>query len=281
MHILNNIVIEGSKGKPIVLDVFFEQSKQPKPIIIFAHGFKGFKDWGPWNKVATKFAEDGFVFVKFNFSHNGTTENRPDNLEDLDAFGQNNFSFELDDLGYVMDWLLGPHSFFENAEIDPARLNLLGHSRGGSIALIKGASDSRIKKVVTLAAVSDFAFNWSDDLKNEWRKNGRITIRNSRTNQDMPLAVQLLEDLENNYDRLDIAASVKKMDIPLLFIHGTADTSVPFSHAEALNSWNQNARLVAIDGANHTFGTSHPWIRKEITSDLYKAIDATTEFLNN
>ena len=38
------------------------------------------------------------MFVKFNFSHNGTTLESPSDFKDLESFGNNNFSKELYDL---------------------------------------------------------------------------------------------------------------------------------------------------------------------------------------
>ena len=67
-------------------------------MVIFAHGFKGFKDWGAHNLVASHFAENGFRFLKFNFSHNGTTIDRPTEFTDLIGFSDNTFSIEFDDL---------------------------------------------------------------------------------------------------------------------------------------------------------------------------------------
>ncbi|MGZ4098329.1 MAG: alpha/beta hydrolase family protein, partial [Bacteroidia bacterium] len=69
MKMLKDIIIEGSKNKQIGLDVFYKEDNKQKPIVIFVHGFKGFKDWGHFNLVASTFAEHDFVFVKFNFSH--------------------------------------------------------------------------------------------------------------------------------------------------------------------------------------------------------------------
>ena len=73
MKIIKNFTIDGKHQKPIVTDVFFEETKQPKPVVIFCHGYKGFKDWGAWNMMAEAFAKAGFFFIKFNFSHNGGT----------------------------------------------------------------------------------------------------------------------------------------------------------------------------------------------------------------
>ena len=105
MKIIKNIRINGKYNKPILTDIFFKESNQLKSIIIFCHGYKGFKDWGAWNLMAETFANAGFFFVKFNFSHNGGTVEQPTDFPDLEAFGNNNYSKELDDLGNVIDWV--------------------------------------------------------------------------------------------------------------------------------------------------------------------------------
>ena len=99
-------VINGSKGKPISIDISYSESSIQKPVIIFCHGFKGFKDWGHFNQLAEEFLKHDVVFVKFNFSYNGTTIEQPTDFADLEAFGDNNFSIELDDLGLVIDYVL-------------------------------------------------------------------------------------------------------------------------------------------------------------------------------
>ena len=101
----NNFLLEGKHKKPIVTDVYFQPTQQPKPIVIFCHGYKGFKDWGYWDLVAREFASNGYCFIKFNFSHNGGTIEQPIDFPDLEAFALNNFSIELDDVNSVINWI--------------------------------------------------------------------------------------------------------------------------------------------------------------------------------
>ena len=44
----NGMIVNLSEfqDKPIVLDYGYKKTATKKPIIVFAHGFKGFKDWG-------------------------------------------------------------------------------------------------------------------------------------------------------------------------------------------------------------------------------------------
>lgn len=133
MKILKNIIVDGKHNKPIVTDVFYTEDHQPKKVVIFCHGYKGFKDWGAWNVMATTFANAGFFFVKFNFSYNGGTSENPIDFPDLEAFGNNNYSKELDDLGSVIDWISTNTAFKSNLDLN--NISLIGHSRGVIISM--------------------------------------------------------------------------------------------------------------------------------------------------
>ena len=98
--------------------------------------------------MAEQFALEGFHFIKFNFSHNGGTMDTPIDFPDLEAFGQNNYSKELEDLKDVVDW--SQTYFLNNNNANVNDIYLIGHSRGGGIVSIFAEEDSRIKKVVTL-----------------------------------------------------------------------------------------------------------------------------------
>ena len=60
-----------SKNESIIsADITLPKSKTPTPVLVFCHGFKGFKDWGHYNWVSQKSAESGLALLKFNFSFN-------------------------------------------------------------------------------------------------------------------------------------------------------------------------------------------------------------------
>jgi len=67
MKFNRNIILERKHNKPILVDVCYKSNNSSKPILIFCHGYKGFKDWGAWNVMAETFAKAGFCFIKFNF----------------------------------------------------------------------------------------------------------------------------------------------------------------------------------------------------------------------
>src|SRR5690606_11206448 len=107
------------ENRPFLADATYVDDQKSKPVIVFNHGFKGYKDWGPFNLMAEKFAEAGFLFIKMNFSHNGTTLHKPAEFADLEAFAQNNFSKELDDTGVLIDALFRKNIPVEEQSFNP------------------------------------------------------------------------------------------------------------------------------------------------------------------
>ena len=276
--IVKNYIIEGEHQKPIVIDVFFNPSDSPKPVVIFCHGYKGFKDWGAWNLMATYFAEHGFVFIKFNFSHNGGSVTQPLDFPDLEAFGNNNYTKELDDLGTVLNWVCNNETIATVANLNT--ISLIGHSRGGGIILIKAEEDIRVKNVISLASVCDFGKRTATIGNIEqWKKDGVKYILNGRTKQHMPHYYQFYEDFKANEERLTIERAVKNLKIPHLIIHGDADTSVSINEGQALHTWNPHAKFKVIKGADHVFGAKHPWNYKEMPMQLKEAVAAAVDFL--
>lgn len=158
-----NIILQSKHGRPFLADVYYKKDGQKKPVLIFSHGFKGFKDWGPFDLVADKFVEAGFVYVKFNFSHNGTTVDHLVDFADLEAFGNDNLSIEMDDLGVVIDWVCSDLFPVAQTEYDAAQLYLMGHSRGGGISILKAKEDTRVKKICTWASVNEFSKYWTKE----------------------------------------------------------------------------------------------------------------------
>ena len=134
-----NRILSSEKKKPILYDVYYNETEKPLPMVIFCHGYKGFKDWGAWHLVAEAFAEAGFCFVKFNFSHNGGTMENPIDFPDLEAFAENNFSLELQDLDRILNEIEAGN---ENLPRKISTISLIGHSRGGGIVLIKAEENT-------------------------------------------------------------------------------------------------------------------------------------------
>ena len=275
LHIDRNIIIKNAETQDFLADAYYQETRQKLPLVIFAHGYKGYKDWGAWDLMAKKFADAGFFFVKFNFSHNGTTLNQPTDFADLEAFGYNNFSKEMSDYDEVLN------HFYNDSKIDQDKVAIIGHSRGGGITVIKGFEDDRVKAIVALAGVSNFKYRFpSQDRFEEWKTEGVMYSENKRTHQQMPHYFQFYEDFEKNERRFDIQYAAQHLEKPLLIIQGTNDEAVKDKEAQLLNEWCKRSDLVMLENANHTFGAKEPWTEDQLPADLEIATTNMINFLS-
>jgi len=281
MQKLKNNVLTRKKDKNILIDYFFKENNQTKPIAIFCHGYKGFKDWGAWDLVAEAFAEAGFFFVKFNFSHNGGTMEQPIDFPDLEAFGKNNYTKELNDLQYIIDHITND-SFEFSSEANTKHISLIGHSRGGGIVIIKANEEAKITNVISWAGVSDYASRFpKGEALTHWENSGVFHVINGRTKQEMPHFYQFLEDFKANETRLNIKKATENLKIPQLIIHGTTDPAVPVEEAQQLHQWNSKSALHLIENADHVFSARHPWKENHLPNDLENVVNASINFIKN
>lgn len=280
MNCIKNIELPGSDNRAITMDIFFEEYSSKLPVIIYCHGFNGFKDWGNFDLVAKKVVAAGFVFVKFNFSHNGTTVAQPDEFADLDAFGKNNFSRELEDLLLVTNWVTDSKNDYAKW-IDAAQIYLIGHSMGGGVATIFASEDKRIKKLITWAGINECKTpwgNWTTNQMQDWKAISVQYYTNSRTNQQMPLYYQLYEDFEKNKQRFDIKEAARNIKIPWLICHGTLDIAVPVEVAYELKETQPEATLFIVE-SNHVFDRKHPWIMNYLPDAMNEVVEKSIDFL--
>lgn len=278
MIIQKNEILHGDGKRATLYDVYHDGLSKNKPVVIFCHGYKGFKDWGAWHLVAKEFAKAGFFFVKFNFSHNGGTIKQPIDFPDLEAFAKNNYNLELDDIDRLINHLEETNAYHAIAELD--NIFMIGHSRGGGVVLLKASENPKIKKVITWAGVSDFKVRFQEESEGfiQWQKEGIYYVENTRTKQQLPHYFQFYQDFKANEDRFNISKAVKNLQIPQLIVHGDQDQTVTIDEPNNIKRWNPKSNLIIIKGADHVFGSSHPWLQETLPADLKKNRSAFNSF---
>lgn len=246
------------------------------PTVVYLHGFKGFKDWGFTPYVAEQFVASGMRFLTLNFSHNGIGDD-PMEFTELEKFRDNTFSLELEEALEIIGKYAAGRLFGVKSS---GMMGLLGHSRGGGIALL-AAHHAAIQAVCTWAAVSNFA-RYPAHIIEAWRQNGVLDVPNARTGQRMQLGFQIHEDLMAHYDgKLSIIGAVKSLQKPLCIIHGEADEAVSADDARAIFEWatQAQAELHLIPAAGHTFGAKHPF--EQTHPHLEDAVAHSLEFFTS
>ena len=256
--------IKSDEGLPIRgnLDV----PHQARALVIIVHGFKGFKDWGffPW--LAEYLRENQIAVCRFNMSRNGIGT-KLDTFDRLDLFADDTYSVQLADLRSVVarcQKRLRIPTF------------LLGHSRGGGVALLGAHDVPNLRGVITWSAIARVD-RWDEATKRQWRRDGYLDVLNTRTKQIMRTSTRVLEDVATNGERLDILAAASRLEVVLLVIHGARDESVPVSESLEIASAARDATRLVIGSATHTYNAIHPLVTVPWELDLAGAV--TTRFI--
>jgi pimeloyl-ACP methyl ester carboxylesterase len=277
-QIYKNEVFYGANIRESLFDLTIPEGHNGE-LIVFSHGFMGFKDWGAWHLVESYFVQRKFAFCRFNFSHNGGTIVQPIDFPDENAFSQNTYSFEVHDLMSILSHLSLSIQHFNG-------IHLIGHSRGGGISLLAAAKMKddvqlfqKVNSVGLWASISDIfsRFPSGEELE-KWENEGLRFVFNSRTNQRLPQSFNLYKDYLENSDLLNIQKACQNLNMPVFIAHGNLDTSVLIAEGENLSAWLQKP-LHIIEGADHVFGAKHPWVSDKLPTQLKELCDKQYAFL--
>jgi alpha-beta hydrolase superfamily lysophospholipase len=259
--------LTSEEGLPIHGD-FDVPAGKTRALVVIVHGFKGFKDWGffPW--LAERLCNAGLAACRFNMSRSGIGENA-ETFERLDLFADDTYSGQVADLVQVVRYAQSLHPALPTF--------LLGHSRGGGIALLAAREIERLRGIVTWSAISRVD-RWDEATKRRWRSDGYLEVLNARTRQVMRMSTRILDDYEANAARLDILAAARALTVPLLLLHGARDESVPVEEATLIAAQAQAASLGCLENAGHTYNAIHPLVH--VPFALSMAAELSTHFVS-
>jgi alpha-beta hydrolase superfamily lysophospholipase len=266
--------LRGTDGEPLRGEVRTAGSGVGRPAVVICHGFKGFKDWGFFPKLAGRLSRAGMTAVSFNFSSSGVG---PDGVSvtEGERFAQGTYSGDLRELATVATALT-------RGNLVPglpaaSEYGLFGHSRGGGIAILHAARNPAVRALVTWAAIAR-ASRWDDETVAQWRSDGKLDVVNARTGTVLPLSTGLLEDVDRLGDALDPVSAAGWVKANWLLVHGSDDESVPIAEARELvaAASQEAARLRVVRHGTHTLGAEHPW--NGYSAELQEAMDATVSW---
>lgn len=260
-----HFTIPSAEGLPIRGEL--DAHENPKGLVVIVHGFKGFKDWGffPW--LAQQLVRHRLAVCRFNMSRSGIGEN-PETFDRLDLFEGDTYSIELADLRAAV-----AHAQQQYPSLPTF---LLGHSRGGGVAILGAEEVPGLHGVVAWSPIARVD-RWDDATKRQWREQGYVETLNARTKQMMRTSVACLDDAESNRERLDILAAARRLRVPLLILHGRRDESVPCDEGREIAAQNVDSSLVLVDRAGHTFNAIHPLIH--VPFELLLAAEVSAHFI--
>ena len=268
-----NQVYSGANSKAANYDLY-RPTKKNLGLVIFIHGYKGFKDWGAWPRMAEYFAHYYFTFVKFNLSHNGTSLEDPSELNDLNAFAENRLSYEVEDCTNLYKEVVK-----SNPELAEIPLYLIGHSRGGGIAqVLAGEKLLPIKKLVLLNSISDFKSRFIWDIE-KWKKEGKVFIENKRTGQKLPHNYTYYQDFLENQELFKLSVQRKKINCETTLIYGEKDEAVGKDEFFTIINEIKDMDAHEISNAGHTFNSAHPFQKKRLPTKFELMLVTVRDFL--
>lgn len=256
--------ISSNEDLPIRGDL--DVPERPRALVVVAHGFKGFKDWGffPW--LAQRLTTHRLAVCRFNMSRSGIGDD-PESFDRLDLFERDTYSIEVADLRSAVR--------YAQQQLPGLPTILLGHSRGGGVALLGAAGVEHLDAVIAWAPISR-CDNWDAATLRDWQDSGVTEVTNQRTKQVMRISRDVLDDFEANREQLDIVRAAGALRVPLLVVHGARDESVPLASGRLLASSADDSSLLVIGNATHTFNAIHPLVH--VPFELVVAAEASAHF---
>lgn len=270
---------------PIYYDIYSPVTTKTRsfPIILFLHGFKGFKDWGAFPDACEYLARHGFCVLAFNFSKNGVGEKMLE-FEQPELFSKETLSSDLNDVGDIITHLKSGELRSEQVMINTDIIGIIGHSRGGHTAVAAAAEYPGIQAIVTWSAVANYNKRWNEEMITDWKSKGYTEIENSRTGQIFKLGKVVYDDAIENAGRLMASQRVKELHIPALFIAAKDDEAVPASDSKKLFRAcpSDDKEIKLIHDTGHTFGTAHPFEDENFPGAFDELLESTeTWFLEH
>jgi pimeloyl-ACP methyl ester carboxylesterase len=272
---LRNIKIDDGEFGFINADLRYLDDAEKKPVIIFIHGFKSFKDWGFIPQVCKEFATSGAISLNFDFPENGIIN--PEKLKyDPEVFRTQTLSKMMEDTAVVEAFVRKEMSKLTKDQFN-GKVYLVGHSLGAAVAVLAAAKyNLKAEKIIMWNSIAKLDRN-TQRQKNEWVKNEYIDIKIQGTDIVLPLDVTYLTDKEIHGD-LAIIEAIEKIQQKILIVHGKEDLTSKLEEGELLKKHaGDKAEYFVIDNTGHTFGADHPF--QHVTPSLAEAIEKTISFV--
>jgi hypothetical protein len=252
---LNEKKIFYKTGNNLNLCGLLSKVNDDSSIVVMCHGLGSTKNEKKcFIYLTKKLSENNINTFRFDFRSHGESEGT---IED------SSMKNEKEDLENTLEYL---------KSLKYKKIIVLGASFGASIVSI--ANYKKYKEVIALITwYGGFDIktisqeDYSDNNKSVVEKDGHYYLLNNLTNKSFEISRNLYNDVLSitPYEELI------KNDIPLLILHGTSDTSVPYTMSELVHKKYNNSTLKLIPNGEHFFSDSQ--------ESLDTAVNLTYDFI--
>lgn len=181
-------------------------------VVLVSH-FMGFKELRHLYKISKALQGEGVSALRFDFS---------------DCIGESEGKCEDMRLSHQVRDVFSAVDFLERRGV--RRIGLMGHSLGGTTAIVAASEDERVSALVVAAGLAKLEWDTVfSERAEEWRRQGYVTFPSWKRGK-IKIDYGFYTDLAD-YDGTDLIA---KIDAPVLVIHPADDQLVPLRNSERL-----------------------------------------------
>lgn len=201
-------------------------------VVICSH-FTGFKEVKHYYRLAKELAKEGMRALRFDFS---------------DCIGASGGSCEDMKLTHQVRDVFAAIDFMKSQGVES--VGLMGHSLGGTTAIVAAANDSRVKALVPVAALARAEWdNLFKDKVKEWKDQGFITFPSWKRGE-----IRIKYGFYMDLSKYDCTKLIRAVDAPVRVIQPGDDRIVSLENAQGIyDNANEPKDLKIIAGADHMF----------------------------
>lgn len=222
--------IVNRSGQTLAAILDLPVGRKPHNFAIFAHCFTCNKNFKTVKNISSALTEKGFGVLSLDFTGLGESEG---------DFADTNFSSSVDDLISAAAFLREKH--------EAPRL-IVGHSLGGTAAIMAGPLLPEIKGVATIGApaMPDHVTHLFSSAVKSIKEAGYADV--SIGGRSFRLKKQFIDDIESQ----DISEALSGGDRAYLFLHSPQDSVVSVDNAAKLYRTARHPKsFISLDGADH------------------------------
>lgn len=224
----SKITFKGHAGDELIARL--DSPENPITYVLFAHCFSGSKDFSPLTRIAKCLMDEDIALFRFDFTGLGDSGG---------DFANTNFSSNVQDLVAAADYMR------ENFKAPSV---LMGHSFGGTAALVAAHKIPEVKAVATIGSPYDaehvkYQFECNID---EINKKGEAEVL--LAGRKFTIKKQFLDDIANQ----NMSHYISNLRKALLVMHSPFDFTVNIANARDIYETAKHPKsFISLDNADH------------------------------
>ena len=224
------VFTKNQEGEKLVGLKTYPETKQGKyPIVLLVHGFGVTKhESGMFDKLAELISAEGFLVYRFDFSGCGESEG---------DYSNTTLTKQRDELKNFLEYIQ------KDKEADNTNIAILAQSFGTAVTVALGP---QVKTIILMGSIAHPFKVISSLFGNKFNKDG--PSERTRESGNITYLEPLFWKDAKTYNLLE---NIKKINSPVLFVHGKIDEKVPLSEMKEYLENTKNSEKLILKKACH------------------------------